>query len=335
MSTYTPSSFFAGSRSAVAFLATLLLVSDGTLLPAQVIGTPGPSSAVPASAWTYAKSIPLQGFTPLFLAVTPEGHIAVAPFNTGRGADAAGNADIPVIVVANPLTANPTLHQVCNNRFPAKRGYSGIAVDGEGSYFVSADTGDGNTSWIRKFRSNGQPDEAFGKKGELATGVRYLGLAVHGKHLISTASFAKLRVYDSQTGREISAATIFNEPPSVRDICIDPTTQNVYGVAQAAIWVWEAGTLDAAARFRFRRLSTDMGPSIAGEGIFFDPLAAKAAIPLQKQSALMSVGADGKPEESKVPTKGQGAIVDGVVLPNGSALFLSDSRQNQIHVFRR
>lgn len=296
------------------------------------------SLATAASEWSYVKTIPTMGYTPYVLAVTPTGDVVTGAFNTDLVPGQDGMADVPVIYIKNPLSENPEFFRVCSNKFPAKRGYSGVAVDEQGNFYVSADTGEARTSWIRKFKSNGQPDSTFGVNGEISDSDRFLGLALSGKYLITTGGFAKLKVYNSETGKLIGQAPVPPAPvPTIRDISVDPATQNVYGVDQGAVWVWEGGTFDQPTKYTLSRVTENRQPSIAGEGIGFDPVTQRALIPFQVKSSLTTVGADKSVQESVViePATKKTLIADAVLLADGKTLFVSDLFNRAVQVMHR
>jgi hypothetical protein len=292
-------------------------------------------AAMPALAqdWKFSKTIPTQRYTPVFLATTPTGDVAAAAFNN-HGKDP---AVVPLILIHKPLSENPQYFAVCTQTFAAQRGFSGVAVDQAGNYYVAADTGDGATSWIRKYRPDGKLDASFARGGELSMGKRFLGLAVSGRHMFTTTAFGQLHVLDAATGRLLGSAQPPRETVYIRDIAVDPARQVIYGVARGAVWAWADGTFDAPQGYQLRRLSADAEKEAAGEGIYFDAFSGKALVPHRSSGSLVSIdiGQRGA-NESRIVQPGQGsAVADPVLLADGVTLFVSDMLNSRIYVMGR
>ena len=74
----------------------------------------------------------------------------------------------------------------------------GGGCDDKGGVYVSADQGDGNPSFIRKFGPALEPDKSFGYGGILASKqVRVLGIAAHGDHVVAAVNWARFLVLDT------------------------------------------------------------------------------------------------------------------------------------------
>ncbi len=284
-------------------------------------------STQPAQAqeWKYTRTISIPPpYAPVFADTTPSGDVVVTTFNNR----AEGETDLPVILIHQPLSANPGFYVVCRNRFPAMRGYSGLAVGNDGTFYVSADMGDNASSWIRKFKPNGQLDPAFGNNGEVRPGLRVLGLDVVGDKLITTFAFGRLAIMDRNTARLTGPVQGTNETALIRDVIVNPATQMIYGVAKGAAWVWFGGTLDNPGSYKLRRLSQDIMPEPrAGEGIFFDPVTGSAVIPFAKTKTLLTVNASGVVTPSAISgtTEDVRSIADAVLLTDGKTMFITDS----------
>lgn len=293
-----------------------------------------------AQEWRYTKTISIPPpYAPVFADTTPSGDVVVTTFNNRE----TGDAELPVILIHKPLSDKPGFYVVCRNRFAPLRGYSGLAVDNEGCFYVCADTGEDASSWIRKFRRDGQPDTAFGTGGEIRPGRRVLGLDMSGDKLVTTFAFAQMVVIDRNTGRVVGTTGVPAERTFVRDLAVDPASQRVYAVAQAAAWVYEGGTLDNPATYGIRRLSPNAmkGPR-AGEGIFFDAVTKRAVIPVGQNKALLTVGAAGDVARSEISgtTEDVRSIADAVLLADGQTMFVTDSTaaangRCSIHVMTR
>ena len=288
-------------------------------------GTVSFTQTAQAQEWKYTRTISIPPpYAPVFADTTPSGDVVVTTFNNR----AEGETDLPVILIHQPLSANPGFYVVCRNRFPAMRGYSGLAVGNDGTFYVSADSGEHATSWIRKFKPNGQLDPAFGNGGEVRPGLRVLGLDVVGDKLITTFAFGSLAVMDRNTARLAGPVQAANEKALIRDVIVDPATQMIYGVAQGAAWVWSGGTLDNPGAYKLRRLSQDKMPEPrAGEGIFFDPVTRSAVIPFAQTKTLLTIDGGGRVSPSAITgtTEDVRSIADAVLLTDGNTMFVTDS----------
>jgi DNA-binding beta-propeller fold protein YncE len=287
-----------------------------------------------AQEWQFIRPIRLSGYVPVFAATTPAGDIVVTTFNSRPRP---GPVELPVVLIHKPLSPDAQYYVVCKHPFDSLRGYSGIAVDEAGNFYVAADTGNPETSWIRRYKPDGTPDPTFGEGGEIKTGKRMLGLDLAGRFLFSTAAFGELMVFVRETGKLVGSAPRPQSPPFIRDVAADPARQVVYGVAQGAAWVWEEGTFENPAAYKLRRLSPNAGEERAGEGIYFDAVSRRALMPDSRTGNLLSVGSDDAVRSSRItePTPNFNSLADAVLLPDGSTLLITDMAYNTIHVMKR
>lgn len=307
---------------------------------AIVAGVMSVGFSVGAEEWQSIKSVGTQRYTPVFLATTPNGDVVAGTFNNGTvPSDPSGLADMPVILIHDPLSDTPGLFAVCVNKFPAQRGYSGIAVDNAGNFYVAADTGEGATCWIRKYLPDGKQDTSWGNGGQISDGSRFCGLVISGDYLITTAAFGKLRFYKLKDGQLAGAAPVpTGEVPSIRDIAADPSKQVIYGVAKGAVWVWEGGSFDNPSGYALRRLSADVYSNVSGEGIYFDAVSRKALVPARLKGELITVSENKDIQNSTIIPPSQASlssVADAVLLSDGQTLFITDLKQSNIHVMKR
>jgi hypothetical protein len=299
------------------------------------------SSTVLAEDWKYFQSIQIpRPYTPIFAAVTPTGDCVVATFNNTRSDQP---VELPVIYIHKPLSSTPGFYVVCKNSFPALRGYSGIAVDSQGYYYVAADTG-GTDSWIRKFTPDGKPDPNFGVNGEVRPGRRVLGLDLAGNFLFTTFGFAELVKYDAKTGKLLGRVPAPpKDAPLIRDIAVDPTREWIYGVAKGACWVWKGGKFNSMEGYKLERLSEDaLDQPKAGEGLCFDAFGDRVLMPVSRLATLFAIDSKGRITKSEI-AGGEGLVKspsDAVLLADGETLFIPDqssgpSGECLIHVMKR
>ncbi|MCX7718896.1 MAG: thioredoxin family protein [Candidatus Sumerlaeaceae bacterium] len=292
------------------------------------------SGSVQAAEWEFVRLLRLSGYVPVFVAVTPSGDIVVATFNSKPRP---GLVDLPVVLIHKPLSAEVQYYVVCKHPFDTMRGYSGVAVDEAGNFYIAADTGNGATSWIRRYKPDGTLDKNFGTDGEIKTGRRMLGLDLTGKFLFSTAAFGELMVFDRETGKLVGSAPRPDSPPLIRDVAVDPARQTVYGVAQGAAWVWEGGTFEKPSDYKLRRLSPNVGEERAGEGIYFDAVSRRALMPDSRSGNLLSVSGNDGVRSSRIsePTPNYNSLADAALLTDGSTLVVTDMALNTIYIMKR
>lgn len=296
--------------------------------------------AAHAEDWKYVKSIQIpRPYVPIFAAVTPTGDCVVATFNNTRSEQP---VNLPVIYVHKPLSETPGFYVVCTNPFPALRGYSGVAVDSAGNYYVAADTG-GDDSWIRKFKPDGKPDMAFGNKGEVRPNRRVLGLDLKGDYLFATFGFGELVKIDARTGQIVGRVTAPPQAPPIRDVAVDPTRELIYGVANGAAWVWRGGKFNNLQGYKLERLTEDtLKAPKAGEGVYFDAFGDRLLMPVSELATLFVVDSKGNATKSEI-AGGEGLVQspsDAVLLADGETLFIPDMKPGPsgeclIHVMKR
>jgi DNA-binding beta-propeller fold protein YncE len=294
-----------------------------------------------AEDWKYVKSIQIpRPYVPIFAAVTPSGDCVVATFNNIRADQPVA---LPVIYIHKPLSETPGFYVVCTNSFAALRGYSGVAVDSAGNYYVAADTG-AEDSWIRKFRPDGKPDTSFGTNGEIRPMRRVLGLDLTGTYLFTTFNFGELACYDARTGKLVGRlpAPPKGAPP-IRDVALDPTRETIYGVANGAAWAWRGGKFNNLSGYKLERVTADtlQNPK-AGEGVYFDAFGDRLLMPVSDLAALFAIDAKGNVSRSEI-AGAQGVVqspADAVLLADGETLFITDMKAGPsgeclIHVMKR
>lgn len=291
--------------------------------------------------WSYVKSIQIpRPYTPIFAAVTPTGDCVCGTFNNTRSE---GLVDLPVIYIHKPLSDSPSFYVVCTNKFPPLRGYSGVAVDSAGNYYVAADTG-GDDSWIRKFKPDGKPDVAFGINGEIKPGRRVLGLDLAGNKLFTTFGFGELVCLDAQTGKVLGQVLPQSKSaPPIRDVAVDPPRELIYGVANGAAWVWRGGKFNNLMSYKLERLTEDtLKNPKAGEGVCFDAFGDRLLMPVSELATLFAVDSKGNATKSEIA--GANGLVqspsDAVLLADGETLFIPDMKPGPsgeclIHVMKR
>jgi len=268
-----------------------------------------------------------------FLAASPTGDLLAATVN-----NEAAPLLLPAVLIRNPASPAPEVKELCSASFEAQLGYGGIASDVLGSFYVSADTGDGSTSWVRKFNSDGTPDTSFANQGEYRPGRRCLGVDVLGDNLLLAVDWGTIQVIHTGTG--LLVGTIADpgaRSAFVRDIVVDPTNLRIFGVAAGGMVSWNGGTLANPAGYLFSQIMPAKGTPRSGEGISIDPVSRALLItPVPGNTLVSYIPGSAQATSSIVQTAGVDAhIADSVVSFDGDYLFLSDIRQRSIHVMKR
>lgn len=279
-------------------------------------------------------ALPKQSYS--FLASTPNGDLLAATFNSSG--DKSPPKEIPALLIENPsLTATPRIIELCRTSFDAQRGYGGIACDLSGSFFLSGDTGNAATSFVRKFLPTGKPDTTFGNGGEIKPNRRALGMDVAGKYLLIAVDWAQIMIVDSGTGKPLG---MVNAPVqgdvNVRDIAIDPKSMRIFGVASGAVVTWGGGSPWKPDGYQFRALSKAYGNPRAGEGISIDPFNRTVLITPKPGNALLEIEGTMKVNRFTVDSAAANThLADSVMSFDGSTLYISDMIGQVIHVMKR
>lgn len=277
-----------------------------------------------------------------FLATTPQGHLIATTINS----EDAGRppANIPALLILNPTSSSPEVRELLRIPFDSNRGFSGIASNPDSTFFISGDTGDTRTGFVRKFLPDGSPDTSFGDAGVLLPGRRCLGIDVIGGNLLMAVDWGKINVYDVKTGRmtgSLPPAPVPQGPPAadalfVRDVAIDPRSMRVFGVVQGGLVTWGGGAPWEPAKYQFRELAQRTTPPTASEGVCIDPFQRTVLITPIPGNTLVEVHGNGRLVRYPIPTAQPDThLVDSVISFDGTTLFISDVRARQIHLMTR
>ncbi len=289
------------------------------------------------SSWQPAGTLPLPSNTYSFLAATPSGDLLAATFNV-KGVDEPP-VSLPVYLIKNPTSPNPSLTVLLEYSFTGSRGYGGIACDDSGNIYLSGDTGDASTCFVRKFFANGQPDTSFGTNGEIKPARRCLGLDVIAHYLFLAVDWGQIQVYNASTGQLMGSLPRVEGPENltyIRDIAVEPGTLRVLGVSAGNVVEWDGGTPLNPDRYTFKVLATMNGRIRAGEGISIDPLFSAALASPIPGNILIEVFDNQNVRKTTITTAQSSThLVDSVVSFDGSLLFVSDIIGRKIHVLNR
>ncbi len=293
-----------------------------------------PAHAQDETQWRPDGTLAVPPFAYSFLAATPDGDLLAATFNSGNPGDPP--VELPALLIRNPTSSNPQVVELSRHAFEPQRGYGGIASDADGNYFVSGDTGDPSTSFVRKFTAEGAPDRAFANNGVLRPGRRCMGLEVLGRFLLVTVDWGQLLIYDAGTGQPIGATVRPSRPIYVRDIAIDPRSMRVFGVAQGGVVTWGRAAPWNASNYLFRPITQSRTEPRAGEGISVDPFRRTVLITPVRGNALLEIEGSGRMTRTVISTADANAhLCDNVISFDGTMLFVSDILDRKIHVLRR
>jgi hypothetical protein len=269
-----------------------------------------------------------------FLAATPQGNLIATVHNNAPSNSAPQPR--PAYLIVNPTTASPQVNTLSNVEFEPQRGYGGVACDLFGAFYVTGDTGDRSSSFIRKYQPNGQPDTSFGQGGAVFPGYRCLGVQVMGRYLVVAVDWGEVLVLDSSNGSMLGQLPKADGEYFLRDIALDPSTMDIYGVSEGAVISWTGGAPWLPDRYQFQQNSDKNTEPKSGEGISFDPSRRLALITPIGGNTLLSVNQDGSVEQTIVRTaKPDAHLADSVLSFDGQFLFISDIRDQKIHVMRR
>lgn len=303
-----------------------------TLLKALLLATfPWVASTVTAWEPRGVLNVPAHNYS--FLAATPSGDLLAATFNSQ--APGQPPRQLPALLIRD-AGGNPQVVQLALNTFDPQRGYSGVASDAAGSFYLSADTGNAATCFIRKYKPDASPDPAFGSAGELRVGRRTLGIDVLGEYLLVAVDWGEIMVLDIKTGRYIgNVPKVGNE--FVRDIAIDPRTLSIFGVAKGGVIKWRNGTPWEPGKYLSEQLMSPAGEVRSGEGIYIDPVGGLALLTPVPGNTLLQVPMNGgQPLRTVIPAADSKThLADSVLSFDGTRLYVSDMNGQKIHVLVR
>lgn len=295
-----------------------------------------PLAAPAQTEWQSSGTLAAPQYLYSFLASTPQGHLLATTINSSAQ-DAPPRA-IPALLILNPTSARPEVRELLSLEFDPQRGYSGIACNADSTFFISGDTGDSATSFIRKFRPDGTPETTFADGGVLKPGRRCLGMDVIGNQLLAAVDWGKIFVYDINTGKELGRLPAATGPNTffLRDIAIDPRSLRVFGVAGGGLITWGGGTPWEPTKYSFRELAPKTTEPRSGEGISIDPFKRTVLITPIPGNQLIEVYGTGQIKRYTVSTADTDAhLADSVMSFDGRTLFISDMRGRKIHLMTR
>ena len=306
----------------------LTALSVVTLVAAIALGS------VAHAQWTTGAPLAIPENNYSFLASTPRGDLLAATFNNGPTDQPA--KDLPALLIRNPASPTPEVLELCRTSFAPQRGYGGIACDAEGNFYVSGDTGEPASCFLRKFHENGAPDTSFGIAGEMKPGRRCLGLEVLGRHLLMAVDWGEILVLDAATGRQLGLVAKPPELHYVRDIAMDPKSLRIFGVAKGSAVTWGGGTPWDPGAYRFRQISQSYGELRSGEGISIDPILRCLLITPIPGSTLLEVEGTGNIRRTAINSaRPDTHLADTVMSFDGTRLYISDVKYRRIHVMTR
>lgn len=288
--------------------------------------------------WTFDKYIQVPYRNTLFLAADHQGNLYCTTFNNSAQADT-----IVALKVSEPAGPSPKTSTIDQAQVPAFRGYSGIAVDHADNVYLAVDKGNESPSYIKKLLPSGQADPAFGQKGVLpGNSVRFQGLAASGDRLIAAESWGRIAVLDARTGRKLGESPALPDSaqqPTIRDIALVPSTQEILGVDRDSVFVFTGGTLESPSAYTLQPLIQGTGKLTAGQGICYQPESDRIYYARPGLGHLASaLKSNPKPEVvESVGTWPGGPLsepADAVASQDGQLLFVSDLRAPVIMCYR-
>ncbi len=285
--------------------------------------------------WESVGRVPLPEYYFTFLATSPSGDLLAVTFNTSDNQNSRG---IPALLIKEPLSPQPKIMELCRVEFPVSRGYSGLACDELGQFWVSGDTGFTDSSFVKKFKQDGKPDILFGTNGNIFPQRRCLGLDVIGNYLLVSVDWAEIYIYNKDTGALLSKIPkpVSKEVIYIRDISIDPVTLNIYGVATGSVYVWEGGTPGMPQGYKFSKINQGFTQTQAGEGISFDPFERCAIHSPHPGNQLIKVGKDLGAQRFLINGVTEKThLCDNAVSYDGTTVFVSDLGKSCIHALKR
>ncbi|MBI1289917.1 hypothetical protein GC173_01560 [bacterium] len=277
-------------------------------------------------------TVPSQYYT--FLASTPSGDLVAATHNSTPANTPP--AELSAYLIRNPTSGQPEVYPLTSAVFEAQRGFGGIATDPSGSFFVSGDTGNRATSFIRKFTPNGQPDASFGNGGEVRPNRRCMGLDALGNFLFVAVDWGEALVLDTRSGRIWGAVPQGAKGSYMRDVTIDPKSLRLFGVAQGGVLMWGGGAPWNLPAYRFAQFAAPVGEPRAGEGISIDPILRCLLVTPIPGNTLLEVFGNRSIRRTTIESAAPDAhLCDTSLSADGTTLFISDMRARTIHALKR
>lgn len=283
--------------------------------------------------WLSSGPLKLPKYKYIFVSTNSKGDLLAVTFN----ANPKKSAFMPALLVKNPTSKNPKVIQLCQSEFRPQRGYSGVACDEDGSFYVAGDTGDDMTSFIRKFNSDGSSVFEFGSRGQILPKRRCQGIDIVGDRLFALISWGQIVVYDTKTGKYMGSLPKPKKTTYVRDIVIDQATMNVYGVAGGGVVKWSGGTPWEPEKYKFSFVTKRGTQEIrSGEGISFDPVRQEIIVSAHNPGSMRFISLNGHAMDS-IPRniKKTTHFGDSTISFDGNTLFVVDAWYNRINSLRR
>ncbi len=285
--------------------------------------------------WQSVGALNVPELSYSFLATTPGGELLAATFNNVSMEDKLVR-DLPALLIRNPNSATPEVRELLSVPFSPQRGYGGIASDTQSNIYVSGDTGDPGTSFLRKYKPDGTLDTNFGIGGEVRPNKRCLGVETMGDYVILLVDWGVLHVYNSQDGSLVGKTDKPSRPGFVRDISIDLKSQEIFGVAQGGITMWRGGTPWNPQDYSYQSIIDPRSDPRSGEGIFIDPLTRNLLITPIPGNTLFDVKRQGGYSRATIHSANRTShLCDSATSFNGAFLYISDIKSRKIHVMRR
>ncbi len=290
-------------------------------------------SVAVGSPWQPGMKLNLPEYPYGFVTASPSGDLLITTINTANEAK-----KIPALLIKNPTSQQPGVKELLTLSFDPHRGYSGIACDETGFFYLSGDTGDPATCFLRKFRPDGSSDTRFGKSGIVSPNRRCLGLDVVGNYLLMAVDWSEILIFDATTGKLLNSIPAPEEQHFVRDIAIDSTSMKIFGVAQGGVVVWHGGTPWQPGSYEFEVWMPPPPEGIArsGEGVSYDPIKRAALVTPSPGNILYQVSGKKQVTKTVVPSVDPDKhLADSCLSFDGNTLFLTDIITFSIHTMQR
>ncbi|MBN1901181.1 hypothetical protein JW926_07655 [Candidatus Sumerlaeota bacterium] len=289
------------------------------------------------SEWVPSEILPLRNENYSFLTSTPSGDLLAATFNVLDSQRPP--QELSVFLIKNPMDSNPSIVTLIKHPFSSQRGYGGLACDDQGNIYLSADTGDSSTCFVRKFYSDGSLDISFGNHGEIKPKRRCLGLDVLGNYLILAVDWGEIRIYNAMNGQytgSLPTEGLTGDLIYIRDIAIEPASLKILGVSAGCVVAWEGGAPWNPQAYKCRIIARHNGIVRSGEGISIDPIKRCALVTPVRGNKLFEVFDERTTLLTSLTKASPDThLVDSVVSFDGNLLFVSDLLGKKIHVLRR